>query len=449
MKSTGTEIIETKDEWHRDVPRSITKHVIFGLFLFVFAFGGFGLWAFRAPLAAAVITPGSFVATGRNKIVQHLEGGIIQEILVEEGTQVKAGDILLRLDHTAAEANKRELTIRRARLEATSARLLAEYRKLDEINFPSELLEMAKDDLEIAGILDGQRLSFQVARSSLDNDLELLSSNIAALEVRAKGYSTQLDAYHRLVTLLIEEHEDKETLFKEGLIRKSEVSALQRALIQAEGQTGRVEAEVYETQELKMKHLKQKDKALGLYRETALDELQIIQSELESVREKFRKAENIMTRSEVLAPVSGTVVRLHYVTAGGVIEPGKPIAEIIPTDAPLIIETLIPRTDIDSVRLGQKAIVRLTALNIRTTPVLNGTVDYISADAVTEATDGIPQEVYVARITLSAEELSRVGDFVPTPGMPTEVMIQTATRTFAQYIAKPVADSMTRAFREQ
>ncbi|MEQ8915307.1 MAG: biotin/lipoyl-binding protein [Roseovarius sp.] len=241
MKSTGTEIIETKDEWHRDVPRSITKHVIFGLFLFVFAFGGFGLWAFRAPLAAAVITPGSFVATGRNKIVQHLEGGIIQEILVEEGTQVKAGDILLRLDHTAAEANKRELTIRRARLEATSARLLAEYRKLDEINFPSELLEMAKDDLEIAGILDGQRLSFQVARSSLDNDLELLSSNIAALEVRAKGYSTQLDAYHRLVTLLIEEHEDKETLFKEGLIRKSEVSALQRALIQAEGQTGRVE----------------------------------------------------------------------------------------------------------------------------------------------------------------------------------------------------------------
>ena len=147
--------------------------------------------------------------------------------------------------------------------------------------------------------------------------------------------------------------------------------------------------------------------------------------------------------------MSGTVVRLHYVTPGGVIEPGKPIAEIIPTDAPLIIETLIPRTDIDSVRLGQKAIVRLTALNIRTTPVLNGTVDYISADAVTEATDGIPQEVYVARITLSAEELSRVGDFVSTPGMPTEVMIQTATRTFAQYIAKPVADSMTRAFREQ
>ncbi|WP_050664191.1 HlyD family type I secretion periplasmic adaptor subunit [Roseovarius tolerans] len=449
MKSSSTEVVETKDEWHRDVPRSITKHVIFGLCLFVFAFGGFGLWAFRAPLAAAVITPGSFVATGRNKIVQHLEGGFIHEILVQEGDHVKAGDILVRLDHTAAEANKRELTIRRARLEATSARLLAEYRKLDEIVFPTELLEMAQDDFEVAGILDGQRLAFEVARSSLDNDLELLSRNIAALDVRATGYTTQLDSYHRLVSLLIEEHEDKKNLFKEGLVRKSEVNALHRALIQAEGQTGRIQAEVHETQEHKTKHLKQKDKAVSLYRETALDELQIIQSELESVREKSRKAENILIRSEIRAPVSGTVIRLHYVTSGGVIEPGKPIAEILPTDAPLIIETLIPRTDIDSVQLGQKAIVRLTALNIRTTPVLNGTVDYISGDAVTESTDGIPQEVYVARISLSAEELSRVGDFVPTPGMPAEVMIQTATRTFAQYIAKPVADSMTRAFREQ
>jgi HlyD family secretion protein len=445
----GTDVTVSDHEWYDGVPRSITRHVVFGFCLMAVAFGGFGVWAFRAPLAAAVIAPGTFVATGRNKIVQHLEGGIIQEIFVSEGDSVKAGDVLLRLDQTAAEANKRELAVRRARLEATSSRLLAEYRNNDKIAFPDVLLDMAESDPEIDAILNGQQLSFRVAKASLDNDLTLLARNIAALEIREKGYQTQLDAHERLVALLDEELETKQSLFEEGLLRKSEVNALERALIQAQGQIGRLDAEVHETGQLRLKHEIQVEKALSLYRETALDELQIIQAELESVREKWRKAENILTRSEVTAPVSGTVVRLHYFTAGGVIETGKPIAEILPTDAPLIIETLIARNDIDSVLLGQSAIVRLTALNSRTTPVLNGTVDYVSADAVTDATDGIPREVYVARVTLPAEEMARVRDFVPTPGMPAEVMIQTATRTFARYIAKPVTDSMTRAFREE
>ncbi len=157
----------------------------------------------------------------------------------------------------------------------------------------------------------------------------------------------------------------------------------------------------------------------------------------------------MLVRSDVLAPVAGTVIRMHYFTPGGVIETGKPIAEILPSNAPLIIETMIPRNDIDTVHQGQAAIVRLSALNTRTTPVLNGTVDYISADALADTRDGQMREVYIARITLPPEELARVRGFAPTPGMPAEVMIQTSERTFAQYIAKPVVDSMSRAFREQ
>jgi HlyD family secretion protein len=140
---------------------------------------------------------------------------------------------------------------------------------------------------------------------------------------------------------------------------------------------------------------------------------------------------------------------MHYFTPGGVIETGKPIAEILPADAPLIVEALIRRTDVDTVHRGQRAVVRLSALNTRTTPVLNGTVDYISADAIADQGNGEAREVYVVRVTLPPEELGRVRGFAPTPGMPAEVMIQTAERTFAQYIAKPVVDSMSRAFREQ
>ena len=167
------------------------------------------------------------------------------------------------------------------------------------------------------------------------------------------------------------------------------------------------------------------------------------------MREQSRKAQNVLARSEVIAPVSGTVVRLHYHTSGGVVETGKPILEILPADEPLIIEAMISRTEIDSVRTGQAAAVRLTALNQRTTPVLEGQVYYISADAITETGKTGMQEVYLARISLEPQQIQRVPGFSPTPGMPAEVMIQTQERTFAQYLAKPIVDSMSRAFREQ
>lgn len=130
-------------------------------------------------------------------------------------------------------------------------------------------------------------------------------------------------------------------------------------------------------------------------------------------------------------------------------ESGRPIAEILPADAPLIIEVLVPRANIDSVSVGQMATVRLTGMNQRTTPVLNGMVEYVSADAISDGSNGTRREVYLSRVTVSSEQLQRVQNFSPTPGMPAEIMIQTAERTFAQYLAKPVMDSMTRAFREQ
>ncbi len=150
-----------------------------------------------------------------------------------------------------------------------------------------------------------------------------------------------------------------------------------------------------------------------------------------------------------MAPVAGTVVRLYYHTAGGVIETGKAILEILPAGEPLIIEAMVSRTEIDSVRTGQHATVHLTALNQRTTPVLDGEVFYLSADAIAESAGGDVREVYLARVSLPPDQIARVPGFTPTPGMPAEIMIQTEERTFAQYLAKPVVDSMSRAFREQ
>jgi membrane fusion protein, type I secretion system len=446
MRSTGTELVPA--EWYADVPRSVAKHVTFGLVLLIAGFGGFGLWAFQAPLAAAVVAQGSFVATGRNKIVQHLEGGLIKELLVQEGDKVVAGQTLLTLDETSALALERELFLRQIRLEATEARLIAVYNTAEQLVYSDELLAK-RADYEVADILSGQTTTFRVAMQGLKNDISLLNRNIEALQIRAKGYDRQFQATERKLLILSEELADKRTLLDQGLVRRADVNALRRAIAESEGQAGRLDAEVAEIDEVIRRYEAQIEQTLSEHRRASLDELQVIQAELDSIREQARTAANVLKRIEIKSPVAGTIVRLYYFTEGGVIESGRPIAEILPSDEPLIIEVQIPRTEIDSVTQGQEATVRLSGLNQRTTPILFGTVYYVSADAFAGSNERGAREVYLARLSISPEELLRVPGFTPTPGMPAQVMIQTAERTFFDYLTKPITDSMNRAFREQ
>ncbi|MEY9628276.1 HlyD family type I secretion periplasmic adaptor subunit [Sinorhizobium fredii] len=248
---------------------------------------------------------------------------------------------------------------------------------------------------------------------------------------------------------LEEEYVGKKSLLDKDLIRKTEIKSIQRAIADAKGQAGRLTAEVSETGAQILKQEQQIRQTEETYREAALEELQKVEAELDSVREQLTGAASVLRRATINAPVSGTVVRLYYHTAGGVIETGKPIMEILPSDVPLIIEAQVIRTQIDSVKIGQKATVRLTALNQRTTPVLDGEVYYVSADSMPDPATNGTQEVYLARVSLPVSEVTRISGFVPTPGMPAEILIQTAERTFFDYLTKPIRDSMARAFMER
>jgi len=440
-------MLHTDSQIYAEVPRSVRWHLTVGLVLMALAFGGFGTWALRAPLAAAVMSPGTFVATGKNKIVQHLEGGIIHEILVSEGDSVTEGQVLLRLDGTAAQANQRELELRRARLEAIGARLRAEYDLADQPVF-SDWLNQQSDDPSFSAIMNEQMGAFRTARAKLDGEIGLLESNIAAGRSRIEGFQQELEAVRIQADLLREDHATREQLFSRGLVRRSDVNTLARAIADADGQIGRLHSEIAETEEAIRKAEREISQTRNQHMQTAMDESQSIKADLDSVREQSMKARDILERSEILSPVSGTIVRLYYHTARGVIEAGKPIAEILPLDAPLVIESQISRVDIDDVEVGQHASVRLTALNQRTTPVLQGTLTYVSADALATETDGVRHEIYLAHVSLPASELERVPGFHPTPGMPAEVMIETAARTFFEYLVKPIEDSLSRAFRE-
>lgn len=235
---SSTDIAKLQDmTWYAEVPRSIRKQSIAGIILLILCFGGFGIWASFAPLAAAVISQGSFVATGQNKIVQHLEGGVIKEILVSEGDHITAGQPLLQLDETSALANERQLFLRRARLLAIVARLSAEYQEKDSIDFPAELSERMVDP-EVAEILDSQKLNFTSSKRKLNSEIELLNNNIAALEIRGRGYEAQHEALTRQLAFLSDEFSGKQKLYEQGLMRKPEISAIKRAMAEAEGRSG-------------------------------------------------------------------------------------------------------------------------------------------------------------------------------------------------------------------
>ncbi len=436
------------NEWYSELPRQVWRIGLFGLILMSACLGGFGYWAFSAPLAAAVVSQGSFVATGRNKIIQHFEGGIIHDIVVNEGDFVEAGAKLITLDTTASQTRLKELKLRQARLDAMVTRFHAEYENSESLQFPDTVTLQAAENFDFSQILSNQVQSFELNRDKLSNELELLKSNVSAQELRKWGYTEQRASLEAQISLLEEDFKSKSALFESGLTRKTEINSLRRSIVDAKGQIARLSAEIGESDSMIDKYRKQAIQTEHAYKEAALDELNAAQAELDSIKEQILQAEDVMRRTDIVAPVSGTVVRMHYHTAGGVIKGGKEIAEIIPHDAPLIIETLIPRTEIDSVQLGQHAFIRLSALNQRTTPVLDGEVIYVSADSIHNTSDKNNPEVYIARINLTTDSLGQVPGFAPTPGMPAEILITTQERTFFQYLTKPIVDSMSRAFRE-
>jgi HlyD family secretion protein len=412
---------------------------------------GFGVWGNSAPIAGAVVTSGVFVVTSQNKIVQHLEGGIIRNIAVNEGDIVDVGQTLVELDETAPRAELRRLLLRRTRLMAMDARLQTEMREEREISFPSDILAAANQP-EITEILDSQKLAFWARRNNVDSEIASIMEGINALQERIQGSNVQLAGVRRQIKLVEEEIQAKEILLRTGLVRKPEVLALQRAQASLEGEVGRLIGEIGDAKERIARSLEQVTGVRRTAIKAAVEQLHEVRGELVDVRERLGAAKGVLDRITIVAPVKGVVVKLRYHTQGGVIEPGKNILEILPLQDELIIEGRIRPQDIDNVRRGQHAMVRLNALNHRTTPMIAGEVIYVSADVLPDEKKSPqlgPGDIYIARIKLNAAEAATIPSFVPTPGMPVEIYIKTGERTFFQYLARPIQDSMSRAFRER
>jgi HlyD family type I secretion membrane fusion protein len=315
------------------------------------------------------------------------------------------------------------------------------------VTFPPELL--ARHEPDIQSMVGTQQLTFDAWRKNLDSDIAALKDSINAIEERISAAHTQKRAVERQVDLIGEELKSKSSLLPEGLVRKPEILALQRAQAALHGEIGKLEGEMGEARE---QIAKTRQQIVGMRTaaiKDAVEQLHQARAEISDLRERIRSQQGVLDRVNITAPVRGIVVKLRYHTTGGVIEPGKNIMEILPLRDGLVIEVRVRPQDIDHVKIGQEASIRLTALNRRTTPTLSGKVVYVSADASPDDLQTVQgREVYVVRVELDEDQPAPMNNFKPKPGLPAEVYIKTAERTFFEYLMQPIKDSMARAFRE-
>lgn len=439
-------------QWHQNVPGRSRGPILFGISIIVIWIAGFVIWAFRAPIDGAVVTQGSFVATGQNKLVQHLEGGILREMRVKEGDMVKEGQVVARLDETAANARLRRLTQRLKRMTATQARLHAEIEAKSSIAFPHELLA-ADATIEDKDIVSRQQMEFEVRQTKLAGDIEVLRREVGGHEEALVGLAAQLKATDAQTKLFQAELEDKQALLDKLLTRRSEVMALKRAEARSVGDSAQLLSRIGDLKERILRVQQQMAQIQSAAMQRAIEELRSTETEIDDMREQIKAAEDVLARVDIRAPVSGIVVKLHQSTRGGVIAPGATLMELLPVNDELVIEARVMPGDVVHVKDGQSALVRLTSANQRLVPFIEAKVTYVSADAVT---DSDPRHAaypglgtFVVRVHINDPELgAKIPQFVPIPGMPAEVFIRTGERTFFEYIVKPITDSFARAFRE-
>jgi HlyD family type I secretion membrane fusion protein len=444
------------DAWYRGVPRSTRLPTIIGFSILFLWLAGFGAWAAIAPLASAVVTSGYFVAIGQNKQIQHLEGGIIRELLVKEGEVVEGGQALFRLDDTAAKSKLRRLVLRKYRLIATSARLNAELASpTTQIELPKELTAQMSDPA-VRAIVEAQTLELKARRASLEGQEEVLRKEIAGLLESIGGYEAQVAANESRLALFREELEAKNILLEKNLIKRSEILALMRSEAGLSGDRGELVGRIGDAKEKIARAEQQIVQQRAVAAQKAIEELHTATAELDDIQEQILAAHDVVERTDVRAPVRGIVVKLHHHTAGGVVAAGGILLELLPINDELMIQARVRPADVAHVRDGQRALVRLSALNQRLTPMIEGTVTYLSADAVPEQVVGRAQEQesakgvsFVVRVRLDQKDLAtKVEGFQPTPGMPADVFIETGERTFFDYLMRPLMDSFLRSFRE-
>ncbi|MDC0221437.1 HlyD family type I secretion periplasmic adaptor subunit [Gammaproteobacteria bacterium] len=421
----------------------LNTHKRFGVLLFIALFGFGGIWASTAPIDGAALAPGNVTVRSYSKVVQHLEGGIIDEIFVENGAKVTEGDPILNIDSTQPLAQLEIANNEYIALRALEVRLVAERDELESLGYPSEFLALGgRAEEETAAQIE----IFNARRSAFNASIEVLEQRIEQLRSQIIGLKALKDSKDELAISFQEELEDIQALLDQGFADKNRSRSLERNVASFRGEAAELLASIASTEvqigETRLQIIQQERE----FQNSVVTELSGVQTNVSAVVERVTALEDIVSRTVVRAPESGLVNGLQVHTIGGVIMPGMRIVDIVPQEDDLIIEAEVAPVDIDRVEVGQNATIRFSTFGMGTVPTMYGEVINISADSMINEATNIPY--YLARVEVSPDSLSELEDLTLMPGMPAEVFIATGERTFLEYLFKPFSNAIARGLRE-
>jgi len=428
----------------RSRPRA-GRLVLAGLVVTIGFFGGFMAWAVLAPLDEAAVAPGTIVVEGTRRTLSHLEGGIVREILVRDGSRVEAGQVVLRLDDVQSGATLDSLKAQRFALMGQIARLEAEAAGAAAITFPEELVSAESARAREAVV--GQRALFEARQASLASQLLVLEARVAQQEAIISGARGQIEATRRQLELMRQEETMRSNLVRQGLARIPELLALQRSLAALEGQQQDLQGQVRRGEGA----IEEARNGIAQARDQRRQEIGTEEREaatrLADTEERLRAAADVSARREIVAPEAGTILNLRQFTLGAVLRAGEPAMDLVPASDRLVAEVNVQPNDIDVVHVGLEADLRLPAFRQRLIPVLHGRVTFVAADATTDPQTRASH--FRTQIRIDEAQLAALPEIALVPGMPVEGHVRIGSRSFWRYLTQPVRDSLARAFREQ
>jgi membrane fusion protein, epimerase transport system len=424
-----------------DDTRSIVRT---GLLVIGAGLVAFAAWIVFAPLSGAVIAPGFVKVDLNRKVVQHQEGGIVRAVRVRDGDRVNQGQELVVLDDVRIDA---QLDLLRTQLDAErakAARLEAERALAARPSFPQDFLKRNKE-AKVAELIARETALFRARREALDSQIAVLRRQIRETVEEAAALDEQIGAEERALKLQKEELAANERLLSQGYVQKTRLLTLQRAVAEYEARHSERRAELSKARqrasELEFRILSMRN----TYVQAATDELKETTSRLFDLEERIRPSRDASERQKIAAPISGEVVGLRVFNAGSVIGPREVLMEIVPQEKRLIVEARIRPEDINYVKSGSEADIRLTAYQSRTTPLVAGSVTYVSGDRHVDQQSSVPY--YIVHIDVPEKALA-ASNLRLQAGMPAEVFIRTDSRTALDYLLAPVTSYLRRAMRE-
>lgn len=425
-----------------DAPASIVdiddrRFARLGWLIVLFGVGGFFLWAALAPLDQGVPATGKVMVSGNRQSVQNLVGGVISEIRVRDGQEVKRGDVLVRMDDTQTRSQAETLRGQFYSQLAAEARLRAERDGSPRIVFPPELTQARNDPRAVTAMALQQQL-FDARRQALESELGATEQTLAGLRADLTGLRSLREARNQEASYLRNQLTGMRDLAREGYVARNRLLELEGSYSRITGDLAQVAANISSTQSRIAELEVRRKQIMQEFQRDVSAELSNTQREVESLRSRLEYADYELKHTNVRSPADGVVVGLNVFTDGGVLQPGSHLMDIVPVDEPLMVEAEVPVHLIDKVERGLAVEMMFTAFNQRTTPHIPGEVTNVSADRLENAQTGEPYYRIEAQVTPEGEKL--LAQHAIRPGMPVDVLIKTGERSLLNYLIRPIVD---------